>query len=50
VLVGCEPADTDERIGLSPTVAAAVDPAVEHILAVLVEHVTEASTAGAERG
>jgi hydrogenase maturation protease len=50
VLVGCEPADTDERIGLSPTVAAAVDPAVEHILALLVEHGTVGSTAGAERG
>lgn len=28
VIVGCEPADVDERIGLSPAVAASVDGAV----------------------
>jgi hydrogenase maturation protease len=29
VVVGCEPATLDEGIGLSPPVAAAVDPAVD---------------------
>ncbi|HEY7103472.1 MAG TPA: hydrogenase maturation protease [Mycobacteriales bacterium] len=34
-VVGCEPADTDEGIGLSPPVAAAVDPAVDAVLRLL---------------
>lgn len=48
VIVGCEPADTDERIGLSPAVAAAVEPAIEQILALLAAHVVKPS-AVAER-
>ncbi|MFI6588036.1 hydrogenase maturation protease [Embleya sp. NPDC050493] len=35
LVVGCEPADLDERVGLSPPVAAAVDEAVALILRVL---------------
>jgi hydrogenase maturation protease len=34
-VVGCEPADIDEGIGLSPPVAAAVDPAVDAVLRLL---------------
>ncbi len=34
-VVGCEPADTDEGIGLSAPVAAAVDPAVDAVLRLL---------------
>jgi hydrogenase maturation protease len=34
-VVGCEPADIDEGIGLSPSVAAAVDPAVDAVLRLL---------------
>lgn len=37
VVVGCEPADCDERMGLSQAVADAVDPAVELILSVVAE-------------
>jgi hydrogenase maturation protease len=32
VVVGCEPADVTEGMGLSPQVAAAVDPTVEQVL------------------
>ncbi|MYS87938.1 hydrogenase maturation protease [Embleya scabrispora] len=35
LVVGCEPADLNERVGLSPPVAAAVDEAVALILRVL---------------
>lgn len=38
MVVGCEPADVGERIGLSPAVAAAVEPAVDQVLALLAEH------------
>lgn len=31
-VVGCEPADTDERMGLTEPVEAAVDPAVDEVL------------------
>jgi hydrogenase maturation protease len=34
-VVGCEPADTDEGIGLSPPVAAAVGPAMDAVLRLL---------------
>ena len=34
-VVGCEPADLDEGIGLSPPVAAAVDPTVDAVLHLL---------------
>lgn len=35
LIVGCEPADVGEGMGLSPAVAAAVDPTVERILDLL---------------
>lgn len=35
VVVGCEPADVSERMGLSPRVEAAVEPTVTQILALL---------------
>lgn len=35
VVVGCEPADVTERMGLSPLVAAAVDATVEQIVCLL---------------
>jgi hydrogenase maturation protease len=34
-LVGCEPVDVGEGLGLTPAVAAAVRPAVEAVLALL---------------
>ena len=37
VVVGCEPAEVTERMGLSPVVAAAVEPAVGQILELLAE-------------
>jgi hydrogenase maturation protease len=37
VVVGCEPATLDEGIGLSPAVAAAVEPAVELCRGLLTE-------------
>jgi hydrogenase maturation protease len=37
LLVGCEPVDTEERIGLSSTVAAAVDRAVGVVLDLLTD-------------
>jgi hydrogenase maturation protease len=37
VVVGCQPASIEEGIGLSPAVAAAVDPAVELCLEALAE-------------
>jgi hydrogenase maturation protease len=37
LLVGCEPASTEEVMGLSTTVAAAVDRAVEVVLDLLIE-------------
>jgi hydrogenase maturation protease len=36
VLVGCEPADVGDGLGLTTAVAAAVRPAVEAVLALLV--------------
>lgn len=44
LLVACEVADTAERIGLSPAVAAAVGPAVDAVLALLVSTATPAPT------
>ena len=38
-VVGCQPADVSEGMGLSPPVAAAVDGAVALVLEVLAEHV-----------
>lgn len=35
LVVGCEPADLSEGMGLSPAVAAAVDPTVEQVLDLL---------------
>ncbi|CAN5856888.1 hydrogenase maturation protease [soil metagenome] len=40
VIVGCEPATTEEGIGLSPAVEAAVDPTIGQILALLAEYTT----------
>jgi hydrogenase maturation protease len=37
-IVGCRPADVGEGMGLSPAVAAAVEPAVELVFEVLSEH------------
>jgi hydrogenase maturation protease len=36
-VVGCEPADVEEGIGLSPQVEAAVEPAIERIKTLLAE-------------
>ncbi|MFE5326711.1 hydrogenase maturation protease [Embleya sp. NPDC056575] len=47
LVVGCEPADLDERVGLSPPVAAAVDEAVALILRVLRRQEPIASPTGA---
>ena len=44
-VVGCQPADVDERIGLSPVVAAAVDQATR-IVRDLVDDLIESRTAG----
>lgn len=46
VVVGCEPADVGERIGLSPAVQAAVEPTVEQILQLLAEHTAPAPDRG----
>lgn len=40
LVVGCEPADVGERIGLSPPVAAAVDRAVELVTGLLEKEVS----------
>jgi hydrogenase maturation protease len=45
LIVGCEPADVQERIGLSPRVAGAVEEAVT-----VVRELVDAETAGHERG
>jgi hydrogenase maturation protease len=42
VVVGCEPADVADRIGLSPTVAAAVDPAADAVVELLTQTPVEA--------
>jgi len=39
VVVGCEPAEVSEQIGLSPVVEAAVEPTVQQILELLAKHV-----------
>ncbi len=49
VVVGCEPADTEERMGLSPPVAAAVEPTVEQILALLAERADAPTPAVVDR-
>jgi hydrogenase maturation protease len=44
VVLGCEPADVRERIGLSPPVAAAIEPALSMLRAMLPwEHTTAAA-------
>lgn len=53
VVVGCEPADVTEGMGLSPQVAAAVDPTVQQVLRLAAERagsVGERATTGAEGG
>jgi hydrogenase maturation protease len=47
LIVGCEPADVDERIGLSPRVAGAVDEAVA-VVRELLEKVTAGNQGGEE--
>lgn len=42
VVVGCEPADLDERMGLSPAVTAAIEPAIRRVRQLAVD--------GCERG
>jgi hydrogenase maturation protease len=48
-VVGCQPADVGEGIGLSPAVAAAVEPAVELVLEVLGQQLGLAGSPSAER-
>ncbi|HET7752967.1 MAG TPA: hydrogenase maturation protease [Anaeromyxobacteraceae bacterium] len=43
VVVGCEPAEIVERIGLSPTVGAAVEPALELVRAIAYRELTTAA-------
>jgi hydrogenase maturation protease len=43
VLVGCEPADLGEGIGLSPAVAAAVDVAVQAVMETLTAQLASSS-------
>jgi hydrogenase maturation protease len=45
-VVGCQPADVGQGIGLTPHVAAAVDPAVELVLDVLREQLGRAAANG----
>lgn len=40
LVIGCEPAEVGEHIGLSPAVEAAVEPTVAQILQLLDEHMT----------
>jgi hydrogenase maturation protease len=44
-LVGCQPANVEEGIGLSPLVAAAVDPAVDAVIRVLTGELALSPTA-----
>jgi hydrogenase maturation protease len=46
VLVGCEPADVDEGMGLSPAVDAAVGPAVDAVRALIDEFLTRKGSDG----
>jgi hydrogenase maturation protease len=46
LVVGCEPAEITERIGLSPVVAAAVRPAADKVLELLTELVPAPAGAG----
>jgi len=46
VLVGCEPADIGEGLGLTARVAAAVPPAVEAVLAILDQESSSSERAG----
>jgi hydrogenase maturation protease len=48
LVVGCVPADLDEGIGLSPVVAAAVEPAATTVRALLASELA-ATPAGAGR-
>ena len=45
-VVGCEPADLEEGIGLSEAVAAAVDPAVDAVLRLLASPGSHRAAAG----
>ncbi len=48
VVVGCEPADMAQGVGLSPPVAAAVEPTVEQILTLLTERAADPAPASAD--
>jgi hydrogenase maturation protease len=48
-VVGCQPADVSEGIGLSPPVAAAVTPAVDLVLEVLQDQLGVSGSPSAER-
>ncbi|MGH3924901.1 MAG: hydrogenase maturation protease, partial [Pseudonocardiaceae bacterium] len=49
LLVGCEPASTEERIGLSPTVTAAVEKAVGVVLDLLTNQEGSGTDEGSRR-
>lgn len=42
LIVGCQPADMDEGIGLTPAVAAAIEPAIEMVQEILANQYEEA--------
>jgi hydrogenase maturation protease len=47
-IVGCEPATVEERMGLSPPVAAAIDPAVKLLRSILERELATAAAPAAE--
>jgi hydrogenase maturation protease len=49
VLVGCEPADVDEGMGLSPAVAAAVAPAADAVRKLIEQFLAERTPKGSDR-
>jgi hydrogenase maturation protease len=49
-VVGCQPADVGEGIGLSPTVAAAVEPAVDLVLEVVADQLGRSGLVSREPG
>jgi hydrogenase maturation protease len=48
-VVGCQPADVSEGIGLSPAVSAAIEPAVDLVLDVLADRLGVGGSASADR-
>jgi hydrogenase maturation protease len=43
-VIGCEPADLEEGIGLTPKVEAAIDPAIDAVIGVLTRELATSST------